>query len=84
MLKHYWNTALRNLIRHKRFTIINMIGLSISMAVFLALTNYVGYQLSYDKFYPGGDRIYRVDYFEYQQGQPVLQSARPHDRTAHQ
>jgi putative ABC transport system permease protein len=82
MLKHYWNTALRNLIRHKRFTIINMIGLSSSMAVFLALTNYVGYQLSYDKFYPGGDRIYRVDYFEYQQGQPVLQSARTHDRTA--
>jgi len=82
MLKHYWNTALRNLIRHRRFTIINIIGLSVSMAVFLALTNYVGYQLSYDKFYPGGDRIYRIDYFEYQQGQPVLQSARTHDRTA--
>jgi len=82
MLKHYWNTAIRNLRRNKLFTIINVIGLSVSIAVFLALISYVKYQFSYDKFYPGGDKIYRIDYYEYQQGLPVLQSARTHDRTA--
>lgn len=82
MLQHYWKTALRNLLRNKLFTSINVIGLSVSIAIFLALTAYVKYQFSYDKFYPEGDRIYRVDYYEYQQGIPVLQSARTHDRTA--
>lgn len=81
MLKHYWITAFRNLLRNKLFTAINIIGLSISIAVFLALTGYVNYQFSYDNFYENGDRIYRIDYFEYQQGQPVLQTARTHDRT---
>lgn len=82
MLKHYWNTALRNLLRRKLFTFINVAGLSISIAIFLSLTGYVRYQFSFDKFYENGNRVYRIDYFEYQQGQPVLQSARTHDRTA--
>lgn len=82
MLKHYWITAVRNLARNKRFVVINVTGLSLSMAVFLALTGYVRFHLGFDQFYPDGDHIYRVDYFEYQDGQPVLESARTHDRTA--
>lgn len=82
MLKHYWITAFRNLFRHKLFTSINIVGLSISIAIFLALTSYVAYQFSYDTFYKNGDQVYRINYFEYQQGQPVLQSARTHSRTA--
>lgn len=82
MLKHYWITTLRNILRSKLFASINVIGLSISIAIFLALTGYVQYQFSYDTFYQDGERIYRIDYFEYQQGQPVLQTARTHDRTA--
>jgi putative ABC transport system permease protein len=82
MLKHYWNTAIRNLVRNKLFTLINILGLSIGIAVFLALIGYVRYQFSFDKFYPDGDRIYRVNYYEDQHGLPVLQSARTHDRTA--
>jgi putative ABC transport system permease protein len=82
MLKHYWITAIRNLARNKRFVVINVIGLSLSIAVFLALTSYVRYHLGFDQFYADGDRIQRIDYFEYQDGQPVLESARTHDRTA--
>jgi putative ABC transport system permease protein len=82
MLKHYWITALRNLIRNKLLTSINIIGLSVSIAIFLALTGYVKYQFSFDKFYADAERIYRINYFEYQDGQPVLESARTHDRTA--
>jgi putative ABC transport system permease protein len=82
MLKHYWKTAVRNLLRSKLFTSINAIGLSVSLAIFLALSGYVQYQFSYDKFYEHGDQIYRIDYYEYQEGEPVLQSAQTHDRTA--
>ncbi|HEY5919735.1 MAG TPA: ABC transporter permease [Chryseolinea sp.] len=82
MLKHYWNTAFRNLLRWKLFTFINIAGLSISIAIFLSLTAYVRYQFSFDKFYKDGDRVYRIDYHEYQGGQALLQSARTHDRTA--
>lgn len=82
MLKHYWKTAIRNLLRSKLFTSINAIGLSVSLAIFLALSGYVQYQFSYDKFYDHGDQIYRIDYYEYQEEEPVLQSAQTHDRTA--
>ena len=41
MLKHYLVTALRNLSRNRIFTTINIVGLSISIAIFLALTSYV-------------------------------------------
>ena len=82
MIKHYWNTAVRNLFRWKLFTFINIAGLSLSIAIFLSLTGYVRYQFSFDKFYKAGDRIYRIDYTEFQGGHPVLLSARTHDRTA--
>lgn len=82
MLRHYIITAFRNLLRNRLFTTINLVGLSLSIVIFLALTGYVNYQFSFDKFYPGGDRIYRINYFEYQEGQPVLESARTHDGTA--
>jgi putative ABC transport system permease protein len=82
MLKHYWVTALRNLVRNKLFTFINIVGLSLSIAIFFALTGYVRYQFSFDKFYENGERIYRINYFEYQAGEPILQTARTHDRTA--
>ncbi|HOX83302.1 MAG TPA: ABC transporter permease [Chryseolinea sp.] len=82
MLKHYWVTAIRNLTRNKLFSSINAVGLSISIAIFLALIGYVRYQFSYDSFYKNGEKIYRINYYEYQQGQPILQTARTHDRTA--
>jgi putative ABC transport system permease protein len=81
MLRHFWNSAVRNLFRNKVFTVINIVGLSLSIAVCLALIGYVRYELSYDQFYNDGDRVYRIDYYEYQDGQAVLESARTHDRT---
>ena len=72
MFKHYWITTVRNLARNKRFVTINVIGLSMSIAVFLALTSYVQYHLDFDQFYAEGDRIHRIDYYEYQDGEPVL------------
>jgi putative ABC transport system permease protein len=82
MLKHFFLTAIRNLLRNKLFTAINILGLSIATGVFLSLISYVQYHFSFDRFYSDAERIYRIDYYEFQEGQAVLQSARTHDRTA--
>jgi len=82
MIKHFLNTAIRNLVRNKLFTTINVLGLSISTAVFLALISYVQYHLSFDKFYPDGERVYRLEYKESREGQTILQTAKSHSRAA--
>ncbi|MEJ0034144.1 MAG: ABC transporter permease [Bacteroidota bacterium] len=54
--------AWRNAIRHKQFTILNLLGLTIGIATCLAIGLYVYDESTYDTFYPKGDRIYRVNY----------------------
>jgi putative ABC transport system permease protein len=82
MLRHFVLTALRNLNTSRLFTGINVLGLSISIAVFLALMSYVQYHLSFDDFYEDGDRIYRLEYKEFREGQAILETAKSHSRTA--
>jgi putative ABC transport system permease protein len=54
--------AWRNAIRHKQFTILNLLGLSIGITTCMAIGLYVYNESTYDTFYPKGDRIYRVNY----------------------
>jgi putative ABC transport system permease protein len=74
--------SLRLLYKNKTFTIINILGLSIGIATFFALTRYVEYEFSYNKFFPDADRIYRVDYYEYQNNEPLRETSRTHTRLA--
>ena len=60
MIKNYFKIALRNFWRHKVFTLINVIGLSIGISAALAIYLIVHFDLSFDKFHPDGDKIYRV------------------------
>ncbi|MEO6405201.1 MAG: ABC transporter permease [Ferruginibacter sp.] len=60
MIKNYWKIALRNLKRHKVFSIINITGLAIGIAACLLLFTVVKYELSYDNFLPGYKNIYRI------------------------
>jgi predicted permease len=52
--------AMRNLKRHKAFSFINIAGLAIGIASCLLLFTVIKYELSYDKFQPGYENIYRV------------------------
>jgi putative ABC transport system permease protein len=54
--------AWRNAIRHKQFTILNLLGLTIGIATCLSIGLYVHDESTYDTFFPNGDRIYRVNY----------------------
>ncbi|MEQ9377470.1 MAG: ABC transporter permease [Imperialibacter sp.] len=62
MLKNYFKVAIRNLLRHKAYSLINILGLSIGLTCCLLLFIYVQDELSYDKFHTKSDRIYRLKY----------------------
>ncbi len=60
MIKNYFKIALRNLWKHKVFSLINITGLSIGITACFFIFMYVGFELSYDKFHSKADRIYRL------------------------
>ena len=60
MLKNYFAVAIRNLMRHKMNSLINITGLAIGMASCALIVMYVQYELSYDDSHHKRDRIYRV------------------------
>lgn len=60
MLKSYFKITLRNLIKNKVYSGINILGLSLGMAASILIIIYIVDELSYDKFHPQGELIYRV------------------------
>ena len=61
MLFNYLKLAFRNISRQKFYTIINVLGLSIGLAICLLILLFVKDELSYDKHHSNADRIYRVN-----------------------
>lgn len=60
MVKNYILVSFRNIKRNLTFTTINVIGLSVSMAVCLLIMVMIDDQTSYDDFHQNKDKIYRV------------------------
>lgn len=60
MLKNYLIVALRNLSRQKGFSIINVLGLAIGIAICILIVRYIQDELSFDGWHTKRDRIYRV------------------------
>ena len=60
MLKSYFTTSLRALLRNKEYTVINALGLSVSIASCLILFFVVRYETSIDAFHHNADGVYRV------------------------
>ncbi len=60
MLKNYFKTASRNLIRNKNFTIINISGLAIGIAVCMMIFIIIQFHSSFDNFHLKKDQIYRL------------------------
>jgi putative ABC transport system permease protein len=61
MLKYYLKSAIRNLTRHKLYTIINVSGLTVGLAACLLIVGYVNNELSFENCHRYVDRIYRVE-----------------------
>ena len=60
MIRNYFKTAWRNLLKNKTFSLINIIGLAVSMSVCLLIILIIADQKSYDQFHVNKDRIYRI------------------------
>src|SRR5476651_677348 len=60
MIKNYLKIALRNLLKRKVFSLINILGLAIGMAVCLVIILFIKGELGYDSFQKNGDQIYRI------------------------
>ena len=61
MFKNYLKTAVRNLIKNKFYSSINIVGLAAGLATCLLIFLYVLDELSYDKYNVNANRIYRVN-----------------------
>ncbi len=59
MLKNYFKTAWRNLLRHKVFSFINIAGLALSLTAVWLIALFIFDELSYDRYHKKADRIYR-------------------------
>jgi len=61
MIFNYFKIALRNILRNKVFSFINIVGLSIGIAVSFCIFVFIIYELSYDRHHKNFEQIYRVD-----------------------
>ena len=60
MLHSYLRFAMRNLAKNKIYSMINIAGLAVGLAVFGMMALYIADELSFDRDLPAADRIYRV------------------------
>ena len=60
MLKHYLNTTLQYLLKHKTVSTINLVGLTLGLTVSFFTLLYVNFELSYDSYHENADHIYRI------------------------
>jgi len=75
MISSYLKIALRNLIKRKGYTILNMVGLAIGITCCLLIFQYVAFEKSYDTFEPQASQAVRLRLDAYQQGKLAWQSA---------
>ena len=61
MFRNYLIVALRNLTRHKLYSFINIAGLTVGLTCAIFIILFVRDQLSYDRWIPGTENLYRVE-----------------------
>ena len=68
MLRNYLLLTIRNLILHRGYFIINLLGLTVGITSFILIVLWIKAETSYDKFHKNARNIYRVDYLLYEEG----------------
>lgn len=58
MIKHYLKVAFRNLVKYKTQSVVSIIGLAIGLTCFALSVLWIRYEMTYDNFHEGADRIY--------------------------
>ena len=61
MFRNYLTIALRNILRHRLYSLINIAGLGVSLACAILITLFVRDELSYDKWIAGSENLWRIE-----------------------
>lgn len=69
MIRHYLKVSARNLVRYKTYSFLNILGLAIAIASSVIIYQYVLFETSYDSFHSKADRIFRIRFDYYRNGQ---------------
>ena len=75
MLRHYILMAMRGFGRHKLYSLINVIGLSVALACAILILLFVRDQLSYDHWIPGTQNLYRLEMVWHMTGGQAMATA---------
>ncbi|OJJ21726.1 hypothetical protein BKI52_14590 [marine bacterium AO1-C] len=60
MFKNYLKISIRNLLRNKIYSLINILGLAVGITCFILLYLYTSRELSYDQYQTHKDEVYRI------------------------
>jgi putative ABC transport system permease protein len=60
MIRNYFKVAWRNVFQRKLYSLINVTGLAFGICACLVIYLINSYDLSFDRFHPAGNRIYRI------------------------
>jgi putative ABC transport system permease protein len=76
MLRNYFTIAVRNLVNHKLYSAINVLGLAIGLACCILIALFVRNELSYDQQWQNADSLWRIGReFKARSGNPALNLA---------
>lgn len=62
MFKNYFNIAVRSLLKHKFYSLLNILGLSIGLSCFMLISLFIKHELTYDTFHEDADQIHRINF----------------------
>ena len=60
MIRNYLKIAIRNLLKYRFISFINLFGLTVGLTCCLLITAYILNELSYDRYNKNADHIYRI------------------------
>ncbi|WP_420576474.1 ABC transporter permease [Ekhidna sp.] len=75
MLKNYFKVGIRNILKYKTFSFINIFGLAVAMSVGMLIILMMSNQDKADQFHPNKERIYRV--LTQKEGEGLLRATSP-------
>jgi len=75
MFGNYLVTALRNIARHRLYSLINIVGLAVGLACAVFIILFVRDEISYDKWIAGSENLYRIEHTFVVPGQAPMPAA---------
>jgi putative ABC transport system permease protein len=61
MFRNYLTIALRNIVRHKLYSFINIVGLAVGLTCAIFVVLFIRDEISYDNWIPGSENLYRIE-----------------------